>query len=70
MYECMCFAGSNTVKSTHAEALNSAALLILAMSRSTDISQAFSAMINRAQTDPLWRVPWWDATWNSGPPRP
>ena len=58
MYECMWFAGVNTVKSTHAEALNSTALLILAMPTSTYISQAFSAMINRAQTDPLWRVPW------------
>ena len=70
MLECVCFADANTVKSTHAEALNSAGLLILAMRSSTDISQALSTMINRAQTDHLWRVPWWDATWNSGPPRP
>lgn len=67
MFECMCFADANTVKSTDAEALNSAGLLILAMPSSTDISQAFSTLINRAQTDPLWNsVP----TWNGGPPRP
>ena len=67
MFECMCFADANTVKSTHAEALNSAGLLILAMPSSTDISQAFSTMINRAQTHPLWNsIP----TWNSSPPRP